>query len=526
MKSRLIQALLEPHRYSHRVSDIRLIETHISWVILTGQFVYKIKKPVDLGFLDFSTLSKRKFYCEEEIRLNRRFSDEIYIEVVTITGSKTDPQINGDGNILEYAVKMLEFDQSCLMDTMLENGLINEDHIKKLAKILAHSHKHKAADLASQKTTNDFGSVMAVVSSVMENFEQIRPLVNERAALKQLTRLYNWVITESENLRQLFTIRRSAGFIKECHGDLHLGNIAIIEGEVTFFDCLEFNARLRWIDTISELAFLLMDLENKAKPDLANCLLNSYLEYSGDYDGLRLLDYYKVYRAMVRAKVDILRVSQHDLSAESKEKVYANFKHYLNLAEADTKPGKVFLAITHGVSGTGKSTKSALIAGSMNAIRIRSDVERKRLFGLAPDQKSHSELDSKIYSKEASDNTFTRLREITAKLLAWKYPVIVDASFLDRKRRYYFSSLAIETEVPFVILDCRADNQLILQRLKKRAKSTQSVSEAGIEVMRKQIQTQDILTDQELKYTLRIETIDKFKPGELLKLIKITDRKG
>jgi hypothetical protein len=191
----------------------------------------------------------------------------------------------------------------------------------------------------------------------------------------------------------------------------------------------------------------------------------------------------------------------------------------LNLAEADSNPGEAFLAITHGVSGTGKSAKSALIAESIDAIRIRSDVERKRLFGFAPDQKSHSKLDSNIYSKEASDSTFVRLREITLKLLAWKYPVIVDATFLSGKRRDDFSSLAIEARAPFVILDCYADSQLILQRLKKRAESMQGVSEAGIKVMHKQLESQDILTKQELKHTLAIATIDEFKPRELLEFV-------
>lgn len=519
MESNLIQALLESDCFPHPVSHIRLIETHISWVILTGEFVYKIKKPVDLGFLDFSTLSKRRFYCGEEVRLNRRFSDDIYIEVVTITGSETNPQINGAGEVLEYAVKMLEFNQSCLMDTMLVNGLVNKVHIKMLAKKLANFHRQNAEDLTTSKAQNNFGSITAVVSPVMENFKQIRSLVNEKSTLNQLTRIQHWAVDESENLRQIFTMRKLGGFIKECHGDLHLGNIAIIEEEVTFFDCLEFNAELRWIDTISELAFLLMDFEDKAKTDLANYLLNSYLEYSGDYDGLQLLAYYKVYRAMVRAKVSILRYSQSDVSAQSKEKVYTNFKHYINLAEAYTKSGMVFLAITHGVSGTGKSTKSLLIAESLNAIRIRADVERKRLFGLAPDQKSHSELNLKIYSKTASDDTFTRLREIAAKLIAWRYPVIVDATFLSCNRRNYFSSLATEADLPFVILDCRADDQLILKRLKKRATYTQSVSEAGVDVMRKQLQMQDLLTEQELKHTLLIPSIDKFEPSEFLKFI-------
>ena len=505
MNNQLIQSLQRAAAYPHEVTAVHVIETHISWVFLTGKYAYKLKKPVDFGFLDFSTLAQRRHYCEEELRLNRRFAPELYLEVVTITGTPASPQINGTGAVLDVAVKMREFPQQSLWQHCMARGEINAGHIDQLARRVADFHRR--ADPAPENGASPpYGSFRAVKQPAVENIDLIRPLLTEIEQGRQLAQIEAWTLAQLNRLQPCIDKRRPDGFIRECHGDLHLGNIAFIDGDITLFDCIEFSDQLRWIDTQAELAFLLMDLEDKGCDAWANQLLNTYLEYTGDYDGLWLLPFYKVYRALVRAKVNILRCAQEDAAADERARALETYTHYTGLAQRYMQPLRPFLAITHGVSGSGKSTVASAVAAATGAIRIRSDVERKRLFGLQPDQDSRATAEVDIYTREATAKTFDRLAHLSCQLLEMGQPVIVDATFLNLEQRRRFKQLAEITRVPFAIIDCIAAEDTLVARLGERARLPGSVSEAGLDVMRDQQGTRTPLTGEERRVTITADT--------------------
>ncbi|KXS50785.1 MAG: hypothetical protein AWU57_4830 [Marinobacter sp. T13-3] len=274
----LIQALQDPALYDHPVNEFRVIETHISQVILTGDYAYKIKKPMDFGFLDFSTLERRKHFCEEELRLNRRLAPNLYLEVLPITGTPEKPCLGGSGEAFEYAVRMRQFNQDELFDKRQERGDLPPELLTSLARQVAQFHD----SLPSIPDDKPLGTPESVYAAMQENFDQIRPLLDDPALLKQLDNLEEWTRTTFERQRDLIASRRANGLVRECHGDLHLANITVFEDQVTVFDCIEFNEPFRWIDVINDLAFLLMDLESRKEPELANLVLNTYLEYRGD----------------------------------------------------------------------------------------------------------------------------------------------------------------------------------------------------------------------------------------------------
>ena len=281
---RLIQSLQNPALFPHMVDSFQVIETHISWVLLTGSYVYKIKKPLNLGFLDFSSLEKRKHYCHEELRLNSRLAPDIYLDVVAITGTEDQPTLDGSGTVIEYAVKMRQFKPNNTFDQLLAHNLLSAKQIKQTASIIAAFHSK--IDRASSDTK--LGGANTIKQPVLENFRQIQQLggIEKPSSLKQLAA---WSEQQHTMLGPVFSQRQQAGYIRECHGDCHLGNIALINGEVVLFDGIEFNPSLYWIDVISEIAFLVMDLQEKQRPDLAFQFLNTYLQHSGDYVGLKLL---------------------------------------------------------------------------------------------------------------------------------------------------------------------------------------------------------------------------------------------
>lgn len=375
----LIKNLQNSALYDHPVKSFELVETHISWVLLTGDFAYKIKKPVNFGFLDFSTLELRKLYCEEEVRLNSRLAKELYLGVVAITGSEDQPEINGEGPAIEYAVKMRQFPQSRQLDRLLkEQGLDNQVMEQLAAKV---AQFHLSIDRVSKDS--EFGDFEHVQIPVLENFTQIRNHIADKNIYPLLDKLENWARNKLERLSDDINLRKQQGFVRECHGDMHLRNIALWDGDIIIFDCIEFNKNFYWIDVISEIAFLVMDLEDRQQEVLARRFLNSYLEITGDYEGLKLFRFYKVYRALVRAKVDALRVGQEQVGSSEYVETFNDFLQYLHLAEIYICPTEPCLLINHGVSGSGKSFGTRILLNDFHAIQVRSDVERKRLFSVA-----------------------------------------------------------------------------------------------------------------------------------------------
>jgi aminoglycoside phosphotransferase family enzyme/gluconate kinase len=498
----LIQALHRPACYDHPVRDIRLVETHISWVLLTGPYAYKIKKPVDLGFLDFSSLEKRRFYCEEELRLNRRLAPSLYLDVVAITGSPDSPLFAGTGAAIEYAVKMVQFPEEARLDRMLARGELGPSHIDLLARELAGFH----GCIAVAGSDQPFGDPDHVYQPVRENFIQIRSRL-EAGNEAPLQRLESWSETSFAGLRQAFEARKRGGFVRECHGDAHLANMVWFEGRALLFDCLEFSANLRWIDVMSELAFLIMDLDDRGRPDLARRALNAYLEHSGDYAGLAVFRFYQVYRALVRAKVACIRLRQSGVSDAEKNRGRGEYRGYIDLAGRYTQSPPPALIITHGLSGSGKTWLSQQLLEALDVVRVRSDIERKRLHGLAPHARSGSGIDSGIYSAQAGQRTYAHLAQLATTILRAGHSVIVDAAFLRREQRDRLHAVAQEERAPFVILDTRAPENTLRQRLRQRAAQRHEVSEAGLAVLDHQLATREPLADTEQCHVVSVDGV-------------------
>ncbi len=448
-----IRSLLTPACFDHPVKHLKLLETHISWIILTGPFAYKLKKPVNFGFLDYSTLQRRLYFCHEELRLNRRLAPDVYLDVVRLGG--------------EPAVKMREFPQ----DRMLDRMVILPWHVDSIADQVARFH----LSLPAAKAGSAWGTPHAVHAPVRENFDQLLPHAGELP-------LRAWSEKEFQRLRPLLSERQRRGFIRECHGDLHLRNMFETPTGVTIFDGIEFNPNLSWIDVISEVAFLVMDLEHRGYPALGYRFLNRYLELTGDYGGLAVLDYYLVYRALVRAKVEAFSHSPA-------------WREYLQLATRLARPRTPRLLITHGVSGSGKTFQSQRLLEREGWIRLRSDVERKRLFGLAAQAASDSPLGAGIYSRDAGELTYARLLALSRHLLCAGFPVLIDATFLARSQRDPFRQLARELDVPFSILDLEVDPEVARERLRARGGDASEADEA---VLARQLERYVPLDESEL----------------------------
>jgi len=497
----IIQAMQTPEFYDHEVSEVIMLQTHISWVFLTGDFAYKVKKPMDFGFLNFTELDQRKHFCEEEIRLNKRLADQIYIKTVKITGSESQPSLNGDGQAIEYAVKMRQFDQSQLIDKLLSDDQLQPSHIDDIAKQAAGFHQN----ITIANSQSELGTAESVYAPVIQNFEQLDPLIKDKDAREQLERLQSWSTTEFKKIESVLKQRKEQGFIRECHGDMHLGNMALVNNQVTIFDGIEFNDEFRWIDVMSEVAFLVMDLIDRNATAYAYRFLNHYLELTGDYEGLQVLRFYLVYRAMVRAKIASFTLLTPDLAEAEQQKVMQQYSSYTNLAETFTKANQQSLYITHGVSGSGKTTASQNLLEEKALIRIRSDIERKRLFNLKATDNSQSLVDGGIYTDEANLKTYQQLEIFAKIILIAGFNIVIDATFLKRENRKPFQDLAKELSAKFIIIELTNDKDTLKQRILNRSSDKNNASEADLDVLNKQLSHYQPLDDDEEDFVQRID---------------------
>jgi aminoglycoside phosphotransferase family enzyme/predicted kinase len=496
--SALIKALSKASAYAHEVGAVSIVETHISWVLLTGQYAYKIKKPVNFGFLDFSTLEKRRFFCYEELRLNRRLAADLYLDVVPITGKPDQPKMCGAGEAIEYAVKMIQFPAGLTLSELAECGQLSSDEIDQIISIIADFHE----TVAKASEASPYGDSECIKHWFVENFNHIRPMLSDDKHKQQLQAIQTWGNHEWDNKAGLMQLRKQQGYVRECHGDLHLSNMTLINSKVTLFDCIEFNPKLRWIDVISEVAFLVIDLLHFGYDCYAYRLLNHYLQRTGDYQGMALLRYYLVYRALVCAKVSLLRHAQQRNNATS-DQACMKYAEYVNLAERFTKVGQVALIITHGYSGSGKSTIAGQLAERISALQIRSDIERKRLFGYRAQKRTGSSLDSGLYTREAGQKTYLHLAECAKVVIEAGFSAIIDAAFLKAEQRDLFRQLATECGVQFLIVDFQASDEELSRRIGQRQNDA---SEATIDVLHHQQQSAQPMSEQEQAYVITINT--------------------
>ncbi len=496
-----VRELLHPGAFPHPVGHLRLIETHISWVVLTGDYAYKIKKPVAMGFLDFSSLESRGHFCREELRLNRRLAPELYLEVVEITRDDGGPTIDGAGEVIDYAVRMRQFDQRRLASRTAAEGRLTPARCRDIGRTIAGFHN--GLEPVRPDQPDGAGTPAAIFAAARQNFRQIDDALPPPADRQVLRELEEAALADFSRLEPLMQRRLADGFVRECHGDLHLDNIVLLDDRVLPFDCIEFNPDFRLIDIQCEIGFVVMDLDGRELPGLANRVLNTWLEYTGDYAGLALHTFYDVYLAMVRAKISLISA----LAAADGEPDLAAYRRYLALAAAGRRRLPGFLCLMMGVSGSGKSTVAETLAARFSAIRLRSDVERKRLFGLAPDADSAAEgLQERLYRSGTSDRVFTRLAEIAEDLLTAGQPVVVDATFIEQQRREPFRQLAARLGVPLLIVHCTADEAELERRLTARRRDSREASEAGVAVMRGQLGALEPPTAAEIVHVLRVDT--------------------
>jgi uncharacterized protein len=496
-----IRELLQPTAFPHSVRSIELRETHVSWVVLTGSYAYKVKKPVKLDFLDASTLQQRRHFCEEELRLNRRLAPELYLDVVSI-GREAGHAVVGSGEpAIEYAVRMRQFPESDELPALLARGEIDAAQLSELGGQLARFHASAAVappSRAPERTLQMCDLVRANLTQLSEQMASLR-----LASGAHLSRLADWTQATMRLLQPMFQLREQCGFVREGHGDLHAANIVAWRARLVPFDCIEFDPRLRWIDEMDDVAFLVMDLAKRERSDLAFALLTRYLETGGDYDGVRLLPFYAVYRALVRAKVEVLRGAQLQAVDDDLEQ---RVRRDLAAAASWMEPQHPTMVLMHGVSGSGKSWLSERLVPELRAVRIRSDVERKRLARIAAAQSARAGIHEGIYSPELTRRTYGRLAECAQSCLRAGLSVIVDASFLRHADRVMFRRLAADMRVPCVIVACRAEPATLTARLSERARARNDASDATLSILDAQLRSNHALEPSEERCAILVDT--------------------
>lgn len=479
---------------------VETIETHISTVLLAGEFAYKLKKPVDLGFLDFTTLAARKRYCEQELRLNRRTAPQLYLDVVPVTGTVQAPQFGGAGETIDWAVWMRRFAAADTLDARARAGRLDAALIDRLAAAIAAFHMEAPRVPAA----SPLGSAGTVARWMLDNVERLRERAGASADRARIDALADWTRRELERRAPLLQARHRDGFVRECHGDLHLGNIVLVDGEPVPFDCIEFNDELRCIDVLSDLAFTVMDLLDRGQPRLAWRLLNAYLEATGDYGGVPLLRLHTVYRALVRAKVALIRAQQPAVAPPLRLHQHGDFAAHLALAERLARPAPALLVAMHGLSGSGKTFVAQQLLERLGAVRVRSDVERKRMFALAPTARVDADLRAELYSAEATRATYQRLADAARAIIDSGFTAIVDAAFLRRAERDAFAALARSLGVRWAFVACAAPAAVLRTRVAARTAADRDASDATLDVLKRQMAwREDLRLDEP---ALRIDT--------------------
>lgn len=500
----VVRGLLDPAAWPHETADIRAVETHISWVLLTGEFAYKVKKPVELGFLDFSTPELRRRYCEEELRVNRRTARDLYLEVVPIAETPDGLRV-GREPAIEHAVKMRQFPHEARLDRCLLDGRLQRADLRRLGETLARFH----GSLPPRGDIDPCDEVERVLRPARNNFVHLDPAALDDETQQRLAVIESWTRAQGARLSPTFERRARQGAVREGHGDLHLENLLLLDGRFVPFDAIEFNAELRWIDVANDIAFLAMDLMARERRDFAHDVLSAWLEANGDYDSLAVMRYYLAYRSMVRAVVTAIRGRQAAARGAAGS-ARLDTGRYVELAAAlvDTPPPRLFLM--HGLSGSGKTWLSERLVGGLGALRVRSDVERKRLTDRtgerAPAQRSASGIGTGLYAPEVSERTYGVLAEACATGLRAGFDMIADAAFLKRARRRQFVDLAASLGAACTIVDCQAAPARLQQRLEQRASERADASDADVAVLQHQLDDHDRLDADERRRTVTVDT--------------------
>jgi aminoglycoside phosphotransferase family enzyme/predicted kinase len=534
----LIDRLLTPEAFPHTVDRLQLMETHISWVILTGRYAYKIKKPVLFDFVDYSSLQLRRTNCNRELELNRRFAPEIYLDVVPIfeiegkpvvgsgrlehstgyepeesfhnrlrdgwknragcgEGTKTaksdvrkqEPIVSAVDEPIEYAVKMVQFPQESIVAARLDHPELTAQTVEGLGRDIATFHR----------SLQPVFRPLTIQDDATANFPVLLESMPPSWRREALERLRNWTAEQARLMESQFVGRSESGKVRNCHGDLHLKNIIQWKGRLVPFDGIEFNEQLQFIDVLSEIAFPAIDFIARKRPDFGWRLLNAYLEDSGDYRGAGPLRFFLVYRAMVRAKVTWLNPSNHQQPCQEEtgdaDKLNGPWDKYIQAAITVAFDLQPSISIMHGFSGSGKSTIAMNLIEANGGLRIRSDAERRRL---------QAETSASMkYSDAAKDQVYAELVDLAGVIATGGFPVVVDATFLKKRHRDMFCSLAAGLNVPFQIVDCDAPFERLRQRIANRQNDP---SEADVEVLKRQVESHEALTRDEFRFVRKVDS--------------------
>jgi aminoglycoside phosphotransferase family enzyme/predicted kinase len=470
--ARLIEALSDTHSYPHPVGVVEVRQTHISVVFLAGPYAYKIKKPVDLGFLDFTTLEKRRHFCEEEVRLNHRLAPTVYLGVVPIARTETGLMMDGLGEVVEWAVKMVRLPEEATLERRLLRQEVDRELMEALARKVASFHVHAR----TSEHIAAFGRFDVVAGNALENFQQAEHQVGVTVSQAVFQRLRTLTETTLARLRPVIEGRAERGVPRDTHGDLHLDHVYYFPertppADLVIIDCIEFNERFRFADPVADMAFLVMDLTYHGRRDLATAFADAYLREAEDEDDRALLPFYTAYRAAVRGKVEGLELAEKEIpEAERAAALESSRAHWLlALGELEEPSRRPFLILVGGLPGTGKSTLARALAEHAGGHIIRSDVIRKEL-GDPPAKRGPAfGFEAGLYDPLSTDRTYAECLRRADALLFEGERVIVDATFRQENRRQAFLNMATRRGVPAVFLFCQADPEVVYLRLKNRA---------------------------------------------------------
>lgn len=481
-----------------------LVGTGISSVLLIGEHAYKLRKPLKLDFLDFSSLAQRRLDCEAELKLNRRTAPDLYLDVVAVQGPPGAPWFSpapAEDPVLDWALRMRRFDPEACFDRLAARGHLTPHQIESLATQVGQFH------LTLPPSPAAFDEPFQTLEWAQNNLHTLLVHRLSQPWHARLDVLADWTLSTHTQLAPLMAARQAAGWVREGHGDLHLGNVLWHHGQAQLFDAIEFNEALRHLDVISDFSFVWMDLHRHGLPLLAAQALNVYLNTLGDGGGLPLLRWHAVYRALVRAKVALLQAEQSQAMGQDGQRDLQAMERCIALAEhLRLAPAKrPLLVVTTGLSGSGKSTVAARLVGALGAVCLRSDVVRKRLFGLSPLARGGASMG--LYDDDATQRTYARLDTLSRQALEAGWPVIVDAACLKRQERDHFRQLARECAADFVLLNCAADESMLRMRIAQRAAAGHDASDADVGILERQLQWHDPVLPEEAACHVRTDRI-------------------
>ncbi len=502
MPRMLIKSLLNTRAYPESTSSVHLLQTHVSFLFITDSFVYKIKKPVDFGFLNFTTLDRRRFYCDEEVRLNRRLCPDIYLGVVEVRESSAGITIDREGKIIDYAVKMKRLPEERMLHRLLIEGKVTDGDMRGIARTIAEFH----LKAGRSEEIDGYGRIENIIRNWEENFQQLVGFIDVSLSKGDLQIIKNWVDEFIGQNRPLFDERVSTGFIRECDGDIHSENICLTD-KICIFDCIEFNKRFRYCDTAADIAFLLMDLDYHGKSPFSTVLLDEYMTATGDRKLPALLDFYKIYRAVVRGKVESFRLIDPHITAEEKESARERARLYFRLARGYVLRRRLLpsLMITCGLMGSGKSTVASSLAFELGVDVVTADAVRKEIGRLPAGSHDFSGYGGGIYTPAFNAATYGELLDRSEKLLASGKSVIVDATFRRRSDRARFRSLAEKLRVPFFIILTSCPKKIMRERLEDRKNDPAAISDGRWELYQQQKNEFEPVEENEGK-TITVDT--------------------